>query len=182
MSQIYRFRMLSDENDNFVRDFEVPAESSLLDMHDFIIEMLGYDPCITSFYAADEQWQPLNEYTSMDMGLAADATMPSTPMAEARVCDVMHNLHDRLIYLFDNINQRAYYLELVEAKKPQDGMTYPAPAIRALARPRPVRPRGQRAERLDLRRDDGRVQRLRGRRQLRRRILMPWPPPTKPSS
>lgn len=125
MSQIYRFRMLSDENDNFVRDFEVPAESSLLDMHDFIIEMLGYDPCITSFYAADEQWQPLNEYTSMDMGLAADATMPSTPMAEARVCDVMHNLHDRLIYLFDNINQRAYYLELVEAKKPQDGMTYP---------------------------------------------------------
>ena len=125
MSQIYRFRMLSDENDNFVRDFEVPAEASLLDMHDFIIEMLGYDPCITSFYAADEQWQPLTEYTSMDMGLAADATMPSTPMSEARVCDVMHRLHDRLIYLFDNINQRAYYLELVEAKEPQDGMAYP---------------------------------------------------------
>ena len=47
MSKVYRFRMLSDENDNFVRDFEGPAEASLLDMHDFIIGMLGYDPCIT---------------------------------------------------------------------------------------------------------------------------------------
>lgn len=125
MSQVYRFRMLSDENDNFVRDFEVQADATLLDMHDFIIGMLGYDPCITSFYAADGQWQPLREYTSMDMGAAEDDTMPSSPMSESRLYDVMHHLHDRLIYLFDNLNQRAYYLELVEAKDPQEGMTYP---------------------------------------------------------
>lgn len=127
MSKVYRFRMLSDENDNFVRDFEVQAEASLLDMHDFIIGMLGYDPCITSFYTADSEWQPLQEYTSMDMGMDAggEAAMPSRPMAEAKVADVAGNVHDRLIYLFDNLNQRAYYLELLEQKKPQDGMTYP---------------------------------------------------------
>ena len=44
-------------------------------------------------------------------------------MAEAKVADVAGNVHDRLIYLFDNLNQRAYYLELLEQKKPQDGMT-----------------------------------------------------------
>ena len=38
---IYRFRMLSDENDNFVRDFELDAEASLLDLHEFILSMLG---------------------------------------------------------------------------------------------------------------------------------------------
>lgn len=63
----------------------------------------------------------------MDMGMDADngAAMPSRPMAEAKVADVAGNVHDRLIYLFDNLNQRAYYLELLEQKKPQDGMTYP---------------------------------------------------------
>ena len=29
MSMIFRFRMLSDENDNFVRDYEVPYDMTL---------------------------------------------------------------------------------------------------------------------------------------------------------
>ena len=29
MSMVFRFRMLSDENDHFVRDYEVPYESTL---------------------------------------------------------------------------------------------------------------------------------------------------------
>lgn len=38
---ILKFRMLSDENDNFVRDFEVMPEMTLAGLHDFIIESLG---------------------------------------------------------------------------------------------------------------------------------------------
>lgn len=127
MSTVYRFRMLSDENDNFVRDIEVPADASLLDMHDFIIRMLGYDPCITSFFTADGEWQPLREYTSMDTGMETDGghPMPSAPMAGTTIAEVAGNEHDRLIYLFDNLNQRAYYLEMIEQKSPQKGMTYP---------------------------------------------------------
>ena len=50
---IYRFRMLSDENDNFVRDFEVDASNTLLDLHDFLIKMLRYDqPYLTSGQSA----------------------------------------------------------------------------------------------------------------------------------
>ena len=30
MSMVFRFRMLSDENDNFVRDYEVPYDLSLI--------------------------------------------------------------------------------------------------------------------------------------------------------
>ena len=51
--------------------------------------------------------------------------MPRAPMAGTTIAEVAGNEHDRLIYLFDNLNQRAYYLEMIEQKSPQKGMTYP---------------------------------------------------------
>lgn len=125
MSMIYRFRMLSDENDNFVRDFEVDAEASLLDLHEFLVEMLGYDPCMASFFTADDRWERLREFTCMDMGMGDGATDSPVPMDSVRLGEVLRHLRDRLIYVFDPFTQRAYYIELVEAKKAEEGMTYP---------------------------------------------------------
>lgn len=38
MSMIFKFRMLSDENDGFIREYEVPYDMNLLDFNDFIAE------------------------------------------------------------------------------------------------------------------------------------------------
>lgn len=124
---VFRFRMLSDENDNFVRDFEVAADSTLLELHEFIIAMLGYDPCMASFFTADQRWERTKEFTFMDMGEGVGDGGLGTPepMASARLESVLTHLHDRLIYLFDPFNERAYYMELIEAKEPQEGMKYP---------------------------------------------------------
>ena len=65
---ILRFRMLSDENDNFVRDFEVEPMMKLSEFHNFIIRSLGYDDCMASFFTADDEWQRCREFTLMDMG------------------------------------------------------------------------------------------------------------------
>ena len=65
---ILKFRMLSDENDNFVRDFEVDPMMKLSEFHDFIIKSIGYDDCMASFFTADEEWQRCREFTLMDMG------------------------------------------------------------------------------------------------------------------
>ena len=58
MSMIFRFRMLSDENDNFVRDYEVPYDMTLLDFHRFLLESLEYEECMTSFFTADVPLPP----------------------------------------------------------------------------------------------------------------------------
>lgn len=124
---IYRFRMLTDENDNFVRDFEIESNATLLDLHEFILQMLGYDPCMASFFTADDRWEREQEYTFMDMGEGmgdAGLGLPK-PMNTARLEDVLTYLYARLIYLFDPFNERAYFMELIEAKEPQKGMTYP---------------------------------------------------------
>lgn len=127
MATIFRFRMLSDENDNFVRDFEMEESSTLLQMHEFIIDMLKYDQCMASFYTADERWEREQEYTYMDMGMGMGDGGSGTPkpMEEAVLADILHHLHDRLIYIFDPFTQRAYYIELIETKEPQKGMSYP---------------------------------------------------------
>lgn len=127
MSLIYRFRMLSDENDNFVRDFEVPANYTLLQLNDFILKMLHYEPCMASFFTSNSEWKCLKEYTLMDMGEGFDdeeLDQPE-PMEKVRLDEVLHYLNDRLIYLFDPINERAFYMEVIEASEPQADMTYP---------------------------------------------------------
>ena len=91
--------MLTDENDHFVRDFEAAADSTLLDLHEFIIQMLEDDPCMASFFTADDRWEKLQEYTYMDMdgGMGDGGSGMPKPMATARLCDVLHYVHDRLI-------------------------------------------------------------------------------------
>ena len=57
MSMVFRFRMLSDENDNFVRDYEVLYDTTLLDFHNFILRSLEYEDCMASFFTADDRWE-----------------------------------------------------------------------------------------------------------------------------
>ncbi|MFR9531739.1 MAG: hypothetical protein SNG20_00460 [Rikenellaceae bacterium] len=126
---VYKFRMLSDENDHFVRDYEIPATSTLLDFHNFIIESLEYEPCISSFFTADARWEKTGEFTTVDMGFVPDEggedVIIPQPMVSAVLCEILHYMHDRLIYNFDLFASRAYFLELVEAKEVSHPELYP---------------------------------------------------------
>ena len=110
MSMVFRFRMLSDENDHFVRDYEVLYDTTLLEFHRFILQSLEYEECMASFYTADERWEKLREFTLMEMGDTEEAG-PET-MESITLGQIIHRHRDRLIYLFDMFGDRAYYLEL----------------------------------------------------------------------
>lgn len=120
---IFRFRMLSDENDNFVRDYEVRYDTTLLDFHRFILSTLEYEECMASFFTADERWEKLREFTCMDMG-GEGAEAPET-MERVTLGQIIHNHRDRLIYLFDLFGDRAYYLELTGTYEAEKGASYP---------------------------------------------------------
>ncbi len=116
--------MLSDENDNFVRDFEVSHEMNLLELHNFIIASIGYDDCMASFYTADEQWTPIQEFSLMDLG---EEQFEGAPMAMEKVtlAELVVSECNRLIYQFDMIADRAFYLEVVSATQPNPELEYP---------------------------------------------------------
>ncbi len=121
---VFKFRMLSDENDHFVRDLEVPYDMTLRDFHEFIVRSLGYDACMASFFTADGRWERLQEYTLLDM-----CGSESVPMESVTLGQLLHRNRERLIYLFDQLNDRAFYLELTEAKRPEAVMEYPRVAF-----------------------------------------------------
>ena len=130
MSMIFRFRMLSDENDNFVRDFELQEEATLLDMHEFLIEMLRYDQCMASFFTADDEWQRCREFTLMDMGdTGYEGEDAPLPMAKTSLAEIVVADYSRLIYLFDMFADRAFYIELVASSEPNPELTYPRVAF-----------------------------------------------------
>lgn len=123
MSMVFRFRMLSDENDNFVRDYEVLYDMTLLEFHNFLLEALEYEPCMASFFTADNRWEKLREFTLMDMGEGGEEEPEA--MENVRLGQIIHQLRDRLIYLFDLFAERAYYLELTGAYEAEAGASYP---------------------------------------------------------
>lgn len=120
MSIIFRMRMLSDEDDCFLRDYEVPADFSLNDLHTFIRDDLRYSerPDVT-FFTADGNWNRLREFDRRP------TTDGSLSMKDTQLDHVVRRCGDRLVYRFDPAGERAYYLETVEALHPQPGKRYP---------------------------------------------------------
>lgn len=128
MSMVFRFRMLSDENDFFIREYEVPGEWNLARFNDFICEDMRFDSGgITSFFTSNALWEKEREFTRLDMsapGPEDDHEVP-VPMEKIYLTEVVRRNHDRLIFVFDVFGDRCMFIELVEAKKPKDGAGYP---------------------------------------------------------
>lgn len=130
---IFKFRLLSDEVDNFVMDIEVPYDMNLLQLHNFIRKELKYNPCeMASFFLSDVEWEKFREFTLIDMGVEAefdeddeDEMAPPMPMEKVTVANVMRHKFDRLIYVFDMFAERQLFMELLESKPSEDGAKYP---------------------------------------------------------
>lgn len=103
MSVILKLRMLSDEDDCSWRDYEVPYESTLEELHDFICNDLQYEKIPeSSFFEADREWNRRREYTHAGAGVTgSDSSASRCRMSENRLLDILHRMHDRLIFRFD---------------------------------------------------------------------------------
>ena len=122
---VFKIRALSDEQDDFVREYEVPADVDLLQLHDFLCNELGYDASgFSSFFAADEAWRKHREYTLMDM--ADDSFgVDAQPMEGNTLKALIADGHSRLVFVFDQLSGRALYLEIAGLKKAEDDTVYP---------------------------------------------------------
>lgn len=120
---VFRFRMLSDENDNFVRDYEALYDTTLLDFHNFILRSLEYEDCMASFFTADERWEKKREFTFMDMDDGSEGAPAA--MGNVTLGQIIRKNRDRLIYLFDLFGDRAYFLEMTGTYEAHAGASYP---------------------------------------------------------
>jgi len=117
---VYRFVVLTDEDETFVREFEFLDSHTLLDFHNTIQEELEFDKSqIASFYMATETWEKEEEFTLFDMG-AGSSTMENAVLEE-----VIFRKNQKLLYVFDFFNDRALFVEYVGETREEDNMEYP---------------------------------------------------------
>lgn len=111
---VYRFKMVSDEVPNFSREIEIDSENTFLQLRNVILESVDFTKDeLDSFFLCDEDWQKEEEITLEDMGDSSSDRdiwlMDNTPLSE-----LIEDEGQRLIFVFDYLTERSFFLELKE--------------------------------------------------------------------
>jgi len=117
---VYKFVVLSDEDESFVREFEFLDSHTLMDFHNIIQEELEFDKSqMASFYLATDNWEKEEEFTLFDMGTG------SSTMEVAVLEDIIFRKNQKLLYVFDFFNDRGLFVEYTGESKEVSGLEYP---------------------------------------------------------
>jgi hypothetical protein len=117
---VYKFVVLSDEDESFVREFEFLDSHTLMDFHNMLQDELEFDKSqMASFYMATDNWEKEEEFTLFDMGTG------SSTMEEAVLEDIIFRKNQKLLYVFDFFNERALFVEYTGESKENSDREYP---------------------------------------------------------
>ena len=110
---IYRFRLISNEQDDFLRDFETTGSHTFYDLHMAIQNEMKYDKSqISSFFLCNENWEKDREITLF--GLSDEENPELLIMDKEIIADYIKEKGQKLLYVFDVFNERAFYIEVIE--------------------------------------------------------------------
>ncbi|HDZ41035.1 MAG TPA: hypothetical protein ENH59_05080 [Bacteroidetes bacterium] len=117
---IFKFVVISSEEESFLREFELDENNTLLDFHNILQEELEYDRSqLASFFTTSKKWEKEEEFTLFEMGAN------TTPMDEVIIDDIVIEDNQKLLYVFDMFNERTLFIECTGSVKPVEGRKYP---------------------------------------------------------
>lgn len=135
----YRFRMLLDDQEDFLRDFDILSSQTFLDFHNLIresVELQGNE--LASFFVCDRNWRKKREITLMnmqddfqddedddDVRTPKKNRIPVYEMDKVKVKDIIDDPHQRLLYEYDFLNPKTFFVELTKIVDADKTKTYP---------------------------------------------------------
>lgn len=112
-TMIYRFTIISDEVDDFVREIQIDPEATFFDLHEAILKAANYtNNQMTSFFICDDDWEKEKEITLEEMD--NNPEMDSWIMKETRLNELIEDEKQKLLYVFDYMTERCFFIELSE--------------------------------------------------------------------
>lgn len=110
---VYKFRLLSDEVDDFSREIAIRSEASFLDLHNAILESVGYTPDqMTSFFLCNDDWEKDTEVTLIEMDSSPE--VDSWVMESTKLNELIEDEGQKLLYVFDYLTERSFFMEAFE--------------------------------------------------------------------
>ncbi len=111
---IYRFKLVSDEVNNFYRVIDIESDSSFLQLRNAILDSVGYSKDnIDSFATCTDQWEKKEEIM-LEMPDSNPSDRDIYLMDDTPVDELIDEEGQKLVFFFDNLNERAFFMELKE--------------------------------------------------------------------
>ena len=111
---VYRFTIISNEVEDFIREIKIDAEATFYDLHQAILSSCHYaDNVPTSFFICNQEWEQEQEILLEDMGTSrSDEDLYL--MKKTRLNELLEDEKQRMVYVFDPLDNRMFFIELTE--------------------------------------------------------------------
>lgn len=138
--QAYRFRLLYEDQEDFLRDIEIKPGQTFREFHDIILKSVGIEGQeLASFFVCDRKWNKTKEITLINMMTEGEAThevtededapvkvkIPVLVMDDVKIRDVIEDPHQRLLFEYDFLNPRTFFIELTRILDADEKKVYP---------------------------------------------------------
>lgn len=127
----YKFRIHVEEDDSFLRDFELTENQSLMDFHNILTKNLNLnEEELASFFLTTENWEKEEEFTLLNMGFDTpnkddDLSFPIKMMEESYIGKIIKAPKQRMLYEYNFMNPTIFYIDLIEIKEANPKSKYP---------------------------------------------------------
>lgn len=110
---IYKFRIVSDEVDNFKLEIAIDSDDTFLRLRNAILEAVGYSKDqLDSFFICDDDWSKEKEITLEEMDTDSDQDV--WLMEDTQLSELIEDEGQKLIYVFDYMTERCFFMEMKE--------------------------------------------------------------------
>lgn len=147
----YKFRVFFDEVEDFVRDVEILANDNFESLHKLLYECIGLKGNeFAAFSICDPKWNKQKEITLMDTSddeeviepeyddedqYSTKTHLPKFIMKDALLKDFISDPHQHIMYEYDFMNPKTFYLELQKVAQTDDAAGFPRCTYKAMEIP-----------------------------------------------
>jgi hypothetical protein len=135
----YKFRVTTEEVEDFVRDIEILSNQTFEEFHYFILESIEVNQSeLASFFICDQKWRKKHEVTLIDMGVEDvqddvddeedkkfSSKIPCVVMKDAVLNQFIDDPHQKIMFEYNYTNPIVFYIELLKTTQAVQGIEYP---------------------------------------------------------
>lgn len=134
---VYKFRLLSDIHEDFVREIELLGNQTFKDFHGFISESTAINNIdLASFYICNQKWQKQKEITLVDMTAGEDlfddedrredkVSNQVFLMEDEKIRSSIEDPHQHILYEYDSLDLKTLQIELIGIWKNTKDQAFP---------------------------------------------------------
>ena len=129
---IYKIRILTDDQDDFIRELEIKSNQTFKELYDFIMKNLipkGNE--LASFHIVDNNWIKQQEITLINMSGKAINTSENEGinttylMNETTLDSFLWEIDQKMIFEYDFLQMHTFKLELIDISSVNPHVAYP---------------------------------------------------------